>query len=113
MAETIARLGPTFELLPMEKSAFIRPASAMFELGGKKRRWDVIESHASVGVVIYHADMDAFIIVRQFRPPVYAAALRETIAAAAPAPHYSQGAHQSAHQWPAAVTRNISPKILP
>lgn len=34
---------------------------------GKERRWDVVESHASVGVVLYHKDLDAWIIVRQFR----------------------------------------------
>ena len=37
---------------------------------GKQRRWDMISSHSSVGVVIYHTEMDALLIVRQFRPAV-------------------------------------------
>lgn len=37
---------------------------------GKQRRWDMISSHSSVGVIIYHTGLDALIVVRQFRPPV-------------------------------------------
>ena len=39
-------------------------------LAGKERRWDMISSHSSVGVVIYHTGLDALLIVRQFRPAV-------------------------------------------
>lgn len=37
---------------------------------GRKRRWDMVKAHSSVGIVLYHADEDAFIVVRQFRPAV-------------------------------------------
>ena len=37
---------------------------------GKQRRWDMISSHSSVGVIIYHTSLDALLVVRQFRPPV-------------------------------------------
>lgn len=37
---------------------------------GKQRRWDMISSHSSVGVIIYHTELDALLVVRQFRPPV-------------------------------------------
>lgn len=30
----------------------------------------MISSHSSVGVIIYHTELDALIVVRQFRPPV-------------------------------------------
>lgn len=53
---------------------------------GKARRWDYVISHASVAVLLYHRDMDAFILVRQFRPAVYAAIARD-----APSPPLSQG----------------------
>lgn len=39
-------------------------------VAGKRRRWDMISSHSSVGVIIYHTELDALIVVRQFRPPV-------------------------------------------
>lgn len=37
---------------------------------GKQRRWDMISSHSSVGVIIYHTQLDALLVVRQFRPAV-------------------------------------------
>jgi len=39
-------------------------------VAGKQRRWDMISSHSSVGVIIYHTELDALVVVRQFRPPV-------------------------------------------
>lgn len=37
---------------------------------GRERRWDIIKSMPSVGVVLYHTEWDAFLLVRQFRPAV-------------------------------------------
>ena len=37
---------------------------------GKQRRWDVVSSHSSVGVIIYHTQLEALLVVRQFRPAV-------------------------------------------
>lgn len=58
---------------------------------GKQRRWDVIEAHSSVAVVLYHKDMDAFLLVRQFRPAVYSCRLREAKEAGQPAPDRAAG----------------------
>ncbi|GLI70761.1 hypothetical protein VaNZ11_015790 [Volvox africanus] len=82
IVEALKLLGPGFRLVPLdENSPYIRPKSALYDFNGKERRWDVVESHASVGVVLYHRDLDAFLIVRQFRPAVYASLLREAEAA--------------------------------
>jgi hypothetical protein len=32
-------------------------------LAGKQRRWDIIQAHSSVACVLYHKDMDAFLVV--------------------------------------------------
>lgn len=57
-------------------SAFVKPASVFYTLDGRTRkRWDVVAAHASVGVVLHHADLDAAVIVRQWRPPVYKTAV--------------------------------------
>ena len=37
---------------------------------GRSKRWDMISSKPSVGIVLYHTELDAFIVVRQFRPAV-------------------------------------------
>lgn len=36
----------------------------------------MVKSHSSVGIVLYHADEDALIVVRQFRPAVSCADMR-------------------------------------
>jgi hypothetical protein len=58
---------------------------------GKPRRWDIIQAHSSVACVLFHADMDAFLVVRQFRPAVFAHRLREAAAAGLPPPDRSLG----------------------
>ncbi len=39
--------------------------------GGEKRSWDLAQVHDSVAILIYHKGRDAFVLVKQFRPPVY------------------------------------------
>jgi hypothetical protein len=51
----------------------------------------VIEAHSSVAVVLYHKDLDAFLLVRQFRPAVYSCRLREAKEAGQPAPDRAAG----------------------
>ncbi|KAL0033589.1 hypothetical protein WJX79_006080 [Trebouxia sp. C0005] len=63
----------------------------MYELDGKRRRWDMISSHSSVGVIIYHTELDALIVVRQFRPPAYASAMMLAEEAGEPKPPLSVG----------------------
>ncbi|EFJ40866.1 hypothetical protein VOLCADRAFT_119828 [Volvox carteri f. nagariensis] len=82
IVEALQILGPGFRLVPLDgNSPYVKPKAALYDFNGKERRWDVVESHASVGVVLYHRDLDAFVIVRQFRPAVYASLLREAEAA--------------------------------
>ena len=58
-------------------SNFISTSSLLFELDGRKRRWDCARSHASVSCVIYHRERKSALVVRQFRPAVWAAALAD------------------------------------
>jgi hypothetical protein len=48
---------------------------------GKQRRWDMVASHPSVAVLLYHRQLQSVILVRQFRPAVYVSAAREAEAA--------------------------------
>jgi UDP-sugar diphosphatase len=58
-----------------QASLFVKPQAVYFHLDGKNRRWDMVRSHASVAILIYHITRKAFILVRQFRPAVYATAV--------------------------------------
>lgn len=82
LLSSVLRLSPQFRV--MSDCRVCRDA-------GKMRRWDVVESMPSVGVILYHTDLDAFLMVRQFRPPVYATRLREATAAGKEAPPMTAG----------------------
>uniref|UniRef100_A0A7S0UQK8 Nudix hydrolase domain-containing protein n=1 Tax=Polytomella parva TaxID=51329 RepID=A0A7S0UQK8_9CHLO len=92
--DAIDRHGPKFEEFPLDSpSPFVKPRKVLYDFDGKQRRWDLIEAHPSVSVILYHRDLDSWLLVRQFRPPVYAVSLREARAAdpSAPAPPFSAG----------------------
>jgi UDP-sugar diphosphatase len=36
-----------------------------------EKSWDIAQVHDSVAVLLYHREKDAFVLVKQFRPPVY------------------------------------------
>ncbi len=58
-------------LEPCSGSAFVRLERMHYTQGGQKRSWDLAQVHDSVAILIYHKGQDAFVIVKQFRPPVY------------------------------------------
>ncbi|EFN53752.1 hypothetical protein CHLNCDRAFT_58436 [Chlorella variabilis] len=91
MADTLQRLGAGLELAPLERSAFVKPLSILYQLDGKPRRWDMVESHPSVAVLLYHRQRQAVILVRQFRPAVYVSAMRAAQAAGQTKPALSAG----------------------
>lgn len=58
-------------LEPCSESAFVKLERMHYTQGGEKRSWDLAQVHDSVAILIYHKGKDAFVIVKQFRPPVY------------------------------------------
>ncbi len=60
-----------FKLEPLKEAKFVKTALATYQQNGINRAWEVVESHDSVAILIYHKERDAFILVKQFRPPVY------------------------------------------
>ncbi len=60
-----------FTLVPLEDAAFIQTARATYEQDGVPKSWEVVQAHDSVAILIYHTEMNAFVLVRQFRPAVY------------------------------------------
>ena len=60
-----------FKLNPLEKANFVETALATYTQNGVKKSWEVVKSHDSVAILIYHKKREAFILVKQFRAPVY------------------------------------------
>jgi len=51
--------------------AYAKLKQMHFTLGGRKKCWDIVVMHDSVATLIYEKDTHTFILVKQFRPPVY------------------------------------------
>lgn len=50
---------------------FVKPMRINYSQNGIEKSWEAVESHDSVSVLLYHTTKDAFLLVKQFRPPVY------------------------------------------
>lgn len=62
------------ELLKIEScqsSDYVQPKRIFFKLNGVERVWDVVDTHNSVAILLYHKDRDCFVFVKQFRPSIY------------------------------------------
>ena len=57
--------------IPCENSEFVKLERVVYEQDGIQKSWDIAQVHDSVAILIYHRDRKAFVLVKQFRPPVY------------------------------------------
>lgn len=60
-----------FKLKELNNPKFAKTALATFKQNGIEKSWEVVESHDSVAILIYHRERDSFVLVKQFRPAVY------------------------------------------
>ena len=58
-------------LEPLKDPKFVKTSLMRFELDGAERTWELAEVHDSVAILIYHEERESFVLVKQFRPPVY------------------------------------------
>ena len=50
---------------------FVHPIRITYNQNGKDKSWEAVKSFDSVSVLLYNVNKDAFLLVKQFRPPVY------------------------------------------
>ena len=86
LVERTAQLGWHGVSPLVDDSRFLAPRRASYSVGGARRSWDLVESMPSVAVLLYHRERRAALLVRQFRPPVYAAAAARAREGAKPPP---------------------------
>lgn len=60
-----------FKLQPLENANFVKTALATYKQNGVEKSWEIVESHDSVAILIYHIERKSFVLVKQFRPPLY------------------------------------------
>ena len=58
-------------LAPLTEAKFIKASRMTYTQNAVSRAWEVVKAHDSVAILIYHRAKEAFILVKQFRPPVY------------------------------------------
>jgi len=58
-------------LEPCQTSDFVKLERMSYLQDGEEKSWDLAQVHDSVAVLIYHKEREAFVLVKQFRPPVY------------------------------------------
>lgn len=52
-------------------SQYVKPKSMIYVQNGVEKRWDIIDAHDSVSILLYHKELDSFVFVKQFRPSIF------------------------------------------
>jgi UDP-sugar diphosphatase len=60
-----------FKIDKLIDTKFVHPMKLTYTLNGKSRAWEAVKSFDSVSVLLYHEEKNAFLLVKQFRAPVY------------------------------------------
>jgi len=60
-----------FKLTPLENPHFVKPVRIHYTQNNKEKNWEAVQAHESVAVLLFHEEKQAFLLVKQFRPPVY------------------------------------------
>ena len=64
----------TIEVIRIEEclnSEYIKPKSMYYWHNDVEKRWDIVHTHDSVAILLYHKSLDSFVFVKQFRPSIY------------------------------------------
>ena len=59
------------EISELKDTKFIHPVKVSYNQNGKSKTWEAVQSHNSVAILLYHTQKKAFLLVKQFRVPVY------------------------------------------
>lgn len=60
-----------FKTGELKDTKFVHPVKITYTQNGNDKTWEAVKSFDSVAVLLYHEDENAFLLVKQFRPPVY------------------------------------------
>ena len=60
-----------FQTTALNNTKFVHPVKITYTQNGIKKQWEAVKSFDSVAVLLYHEEKKAFVLVKQFRPPVY------------------------------------------
>ena len=55
----------------LENPRFVQPLRINYTQNNTNKSWEAVTSHDSVSILLYHTTKNSFLVVKQFRPPVY------------------------------------------
>lgn len=59
------------KITPCHDFQFVKPQCVHYTQDGKAKKWEIVQTHDSVAILLYARDRDAFVLVKQFRPAIY------------------------------------------
>lgn len=59
------------QIVDCPDSLYFKPKRILYEEDGVSKSWDMVRVHDSVATLLYHVDRQSFLLVKQFRPPVF------------------------------------------
>ena len=59
------------EIIDLKNPKFVKPIRINYRQNKKEKSWEAVKSHDSVSILLYHTQKECFVLVKQFRPPVY------------------------------------------
>lgn len=59
------------QISELKDTKFIHPVKVTYSQNGKNKSWEAVKSHNSVAILLYHMEKNAFLLVKQFRAPVF------------------------------------------
>lgn len=60
-----------FKTSELKDTRFVHPVKITFNQNGKDKIWEAVRSFDSVAILLYHEEKKSFLLVKQFRAPVY------------------------------------------
>jgi UDP-sugar diphosphatase len=60
-----------FKVESLDTTNFVKPVKLSYTQNNQAKTWEAVKSFDSVAVLLYHKTLDSFLLVKQFRPPVY------------------------------------------
>ncbi len=60
-----------FSISTLQDNKYVKPVQLCYIQNGNTRSWEAVQCHDSVSVLLYHRGKNAFLLVKQFRPPVH------------------------------------------
>jgi UDP-sugar diphosphatase len=61
----------SLEITELKETKFIHPVKVTYSQNGIFKSWEAVKSHNSVAILLYHTQKKAFLLVKQFRVPVF------------------------------------------